>query len=135
MARLLLSFVFAMVAYELYWHLLSRWQGVRPSWFSRSRAEQCLRQGVLGFVRLVIAWTLVLTVYTFGTESLLQPFTARWWLGSIGWGECAFNLALAPILAAAELYIRRPLPWSSRGEGSETRNTSLVFPLVRPEPH
>ncbi len=116
MARLLFSFAFAAVAYELYWQLLSRRHGVSPRWFGRSRAEQRLREGGSGFLRLVGAWGMILIVYAFGTESMLPPFTAEWWSGAIGMDEWIFIAAMAPLLAGAEWCLLRDTPRRIKGQ-------------------
>lgn len=118
MARLLLSFAIAAVVYEFYWHLVNRSKGVHSNWIGRSNAEQRLRLGRAGFLRLTIIWALLLIIYAYGSESLLQPFTAQWWHGAVDSGEWIFIGVLAPFLAAMESLFVRSLLSSPHRRGS-----------------
>ena len=96
--RPVLAVTVAGFAYLTYWRLLC-WSGV---------TRRTLREGAMGYLRLVGAWCVALVAYAFVAETSGTPMTWNWVVECILGGDWVFVCIASPVLALGErLWHRR----------------------------
>ncbi len=105
--RMVISLSGAILIYILYWVLICHHHNVRLTWWSRTIAEYRLREGGIGFLRLIVGWSIAFAVYAFAVEDSGAAFTWHWLQECLLGGDWIGVLVGSCILAFAEWYRAR----------------------------